>query len=346
MATESSITLAKSPKAQAAYTLVQSLQSHFGRQMQFSGDTGRYEPVAWLRDDGRHGGGTRLTYGGGAFFNRASLNVSHVQYDDLPERPLGSASAISSIVHPSHPQLPSIHLHISWTEMKSGDGYWRVMADLNPSIESAQDQKRFTDALRQCGGDQFEYGSQQGERYFHIPALKRHRGVSHFYLEQFGTGDGHADSLFAERFGKGMIDVYAQILKDKAPRLAPPTAAEQAAQLNYHTVYLFQVLTLDRGTTSGLLVHDQNDLGILGSLPARVDRTLLATWAALVPKPQDELVKAIAEALAPDGSVGDKEKLALCQVLRRHYTAYPAALDLQARGDVLPPTVQNHQVNT
>ena len=45
-----------------------------------------------------------------------------------------------------------------------------------------------------------------------------------------------------------------------------------AQQLAYHTLYFFQVLTLDRGTTSGLLVHDQNDLGIMGSLPAWVDR--------------------------------------------------------------------------
>jgi len=33
--------------------------------------------------------------------------------------------------------------------------------------------------------------------------------------------------------------------------------------------------TADRGTTSGLLVHDENDVGILGSLPSHVDKKLL-----------------------------------------------------------------------
>ena len=41
-------------------------------------------------------------------------------------------------------------------------------------------------------------------------------------------------------------------------------------QLAYHTRYFYQVLLLDRGTTAGLLVHDDNDVGTLGSLPGQV----------------------------------------------------------------------------
>ena len=37
----------------------------------------------------------------------------------------------------------------------------------------------------------------------------------------------------------------------------------------------FGVLILNRCTTSGLLVHDQNDVGIIGSLPSHVNRLLL-----------------------------------------------------------------------
>lgn len=333
---------AHSPKAALALKLVQELQTHFGGKLQFTGDTGSFAPITWLRDDGRHGGGTRLTYGNGDFFNRASLNISQVHYDDQPQRPLGSATAISSIVHPAHPKLPSIHLHISWTEMKAGDGYWRLMADLNPALPDAADTARFAEALQQASGSQLAYGVQQGERYFSIPALKRHRGVSHFYLEQFKTGDADHDRTLALHFGKIMIDVYASILAGKLAGLTTPTVDEQAKQLAYHTVYLFQVLTLDRGTTSGLLVHDQNDLGILGSLPARIDRDLLKSWVTLVPKPQDELVLALVAAIGEDGRVDDAQKLALCKVMRQHFKKYPAALELQARGDVLPPTVGNH----
>ena len=334
--------LAKTKTAVLAMALVKELQSFFAKRMQMEGVSGSFEPVSWLRDGGSHGGGTRLTYGGGSFFNRASLNVSQVHYDDQPQRPLGSATAISSIVHPAHPQLPSIHLHISWTELKTGEGYWRIMADLNPSIADEKDRHRFESALKTASADLFDFGKAQGERYFYIPALKRHRGVSHFYLEQFKTNDEASDRTMALNFGRSMIEAYAGILSEKALRLVKATPQELAQQMAYHTLYLFQVLTLDRGTTSGLLVHDQNDTGILGSLPARIDRGLLASWETLVPKPQGELVRAIVEAIPDDGRVEDIHKIALCNVLRQFYKAHPESLDLQARGDVVPPTVLNH----
>jgi coproporphyrinogen III oxidase len=99
---------------------------------------------------------------------------------------------------------------------------------------------------------------------------------------------------------------------------------------------------MDRGTTSGLLVHDQNDIGILGSLPARVDRALLSSWRELVPQPQDELVQAIVNELPESGRVNDEQKLGLSRAVRRHYKTHPEALELQARAEVLPPTVRNH----
>ena len=338
------IVKAKSPRAQLALDLVQSLQSYFRDQLTPLAAAGAFAPITWFRDEGRHGGGIRLTYQNGTAFNRASLNTSQVHYDDLPERSLGSANALSCIVHPAHPLWPSLHLHISWTEMKTGLGSWRLMADLNPSIPDDDDRQRFVAAMRSAAGAYFEDGTRQGDQYFHIPTLKRHRGVAHFYLEQHRTEDEAVDRQFAEAFGRAMIAVYAGILKDKVAGTMAPDSEQRRRQLDYHTVYLFQVLTLDRGTTSGLLVHDQNDLGILGSLPARVDRKLLASWKPLMPKPQDLLLDAIVAALPADGRVDDGEKIALCNAVRRHYQAHPEALDLQAKGDIVPPTVQSHGV--
>ncbi|MEM6930910.1 MAG: coproporphyrinogen III oxidase, partial [Myxococcota bacterium] len=113
----------------------------------------------------------------------------------------------------------------------------------------------------------------------------------------------------------------------------------------YHTVYLFQVLTLDRGTTSGLLVHRDNDVGILGSLPSHVDRNQLASYAERVPEAQEPLVRALAAAL-PEISpvpVTDDVKRDLARIVRRHYEHRPDALGFQATGNVLPPTVANHK---
>jgi coproporphyrinogen III oxidase len=102
------------------------------------------------------------------------------------------------------------------------------------------------------------------------------------------------------------------------------------------------VLTLDRGTTSGLMVQDQNDPGIMGSLPAHIDREPLASWADEGDPVQRPLVNALVAGLAPDGPVTDDARLQLATALRAFCRRFPEALTLQAAGDVVPPTVAQH----
>ncbi|MGB2402533.1 MAG: coproporphyrinogen III oxidase [Akkermansiaceae bacterium] len=345
---------AQSPSAADALELVSMLQARFVRGLeQLSSACGHdvsFENAEWLRDGGEHGGGNRYSAPESGMFNRASVNVSQVHYDDLPEKKLGSATAISTIIHPQHPHAPSVHIHISWTEMKAeneapASGYWRIMADLNPSVVHGEYRDQFEQCMREVAPEQYEEAAEQGDRYFYIPALKRHRGVTHFYLESYATEDAAADRDFAELFGKRVIDAYLTTLQSAISAYPDVDQKAQAEQLAYHTLYLFQVLTLDRGTTSGLLVHDQNDLGIMGSLPARVDRDLLASWQGRVAAPQDELVQGLVQCL-PDESpspVSDEVKRALAQTVRSHYQKNPEALALQASGNVIAPTVDNHR---
>ena len=335
---------ARAPEAALARVVVDGLQRHMVEAMQSIGA----EPFAtthWLRDQGAHGGGTRASIGDTPTFDRASVNVSQVHYDDLPERKLGSATALSTIIHPRNPHAPSVHLHVSWTAMRDGTGYWRMMADLNPAIPASADRSRFEDALRRVAPDVYDHAAEQGARYFWIPALERHRGVAHFYLEGHTSGDFAADAALAQSIGDATIDVYASLVRAAITAHPQPSDADRAAQLAYHTLYLFQVLTLDRGTTSGLLVHDQNDLGILGSLPSHVDADLLASWASKVAKPQDVLVQGLVGVLRGGGTqpVDDDTKRGLAAALREFYRAYPEALDMQAAGDIVPPTVANHR---
>ncbi|PKL77231.1 MAG: coproporphyrinogen III oxidase [Candidatus Melainabacteria bacterium HGW-Melainabacteria-1] len=341
--------LAQSNRAHAALTLVNELQSWFvARLKNFASKQGlsdSFDRVTWHRDQGQHGGGSRFESGGNLVFNRASVNVSQVHYDDQPERQLAAATALSSIIHPYHPLAPSLHLHISWTELKAGRGYWRIMADLNPALEVPGLGARFEAALAKAAPEQIVEAKARGDRYFYIPALQRHRGVSHFYLEAYSSGDDDADRILAKGIGKSAIETYFELLLEAWNTPAQVTDFER--QLAYHTLYFFQVLTLDRGTSSGLLVHDQNDLGILGSLPAQIDRDLLASWLNSMPSPQEHLLQAMLSVLPAQKicAVNAAQKLALAAVVRAHYALYPQALSLQASGDVIPPTVSNHLPN-
>lgn len=341
-------TLAKSSSAAAALALVHGLQRRFVDELQrASASLGHPDPFqehTWLRDEGTHGGGNRLSIGDTAVFDRGSVNVSQVHYDDMPDKRLGSATALSTIIHPKNPHAPSIHMHVSWTEMRDGSGYWRVMADLNPSIVQSASKDAYRATVRDAAGSTWDDGAAQGDRYFTIPALSRTRGVVHFYLERYKTEDDAADTALARGVIEASIDAYCKLLAECVQAHAEPTDEDRRRQLDYHTVYLLQVLTLDRGTTSGLLVHDQNDVGIMGSLPSHVDRELLASWRDKHAPPQDALVDRLVAAL-PDVSpapVTEEVKKALAQTVREHYRAHPEALGMQAAGDVIPPTVANH----
>lgn len=361
--------VAKSLQAGQAYQLVVSLQQQLVDRLQrisaASGSGRHFEPVEWFRADGLHGGGIRYVTDDKTVFNQASVNVSQVQYDADDTKSLASATALSSIIHPHNPLAPSVHLHVSWTEMKTGHGYWRVMADLNPAIENPQHTAQFKEALATSAmhradpqslndepgldSEQLAVGFAQGDRYFHIPALARHRGVCHFYLENYFTDNIGADIAMAERVISTVIDTYSSLLDGSVQENIPPQADDFSCQLDYHSLYFFQVLTLDRGTTSGLLVHNQNDVGILGSLPTAVDKALIRSWQPNMPEPQGQLLDALLDCLPtpPQSSrhsvIDDTVKRALANAVRGHYKVNPEALALQASGAIIPPTVANHQ---
>jgi len=339
--------MAKSTEAIQAYKLVRALQKRFVDKLnhlsQTIGENKNYEEVTWLRDEGIHGGGSRFEARDNTLFNTASVNVSQVHYDEDESKRLQSASAISTIIHPKNPNVPSIHIHISLTQIKGNDSYWRIMADLNPSIENNEDKEVFEKALKTLSKDTFEEGIKQGDKYFNIPDLNRHRGISHFYLENYKTSDIKEDYDFANSFGEGIIDTYIDIISNAFNTRKTILEEDKKKQLDYHTLYLFQVLTLDRGTTSGLLIHNQNDVGIMGSLPTFVNKALLKSWQEKATKPQDELVSNLVEVIGDEGKVDKITKEKLAQVVREHYKKYPQALSMQASGNTVPSTVSNHK---
>ena len=54
------------------------------------------------------------------------------------------------------------------------------MADLNPAIENEQHRMKFDRMLATVADQHLLEGVENGERYFYIPALERHRGFPIF----------------------------------------------------------------------------------------------------------------------------------------------------------------------
>jgi coproporphyrinogen III oxidase len=116
------------------------------------------------------------------------------------------------------------------------------------------------------------------------------------------------------------------------------------------------VLTLDRGTTHGLLAHSQNDVGTLASLPGAIDRSLLTEWLQKLEqgsgnvshKPQDLLLREVLKVFPAAGAEGaagaagpvlgspvtDESRKALANAVRTHYRAHREAVKMQADMDM------------
>lgn len=344
---DNNIIFSKDNEAKETLLLVQSLQKRFVDKLnKISYDFGEEKEfckILWLRDNGIHGGGIRYEAKDETIFNSASVNISQVHYDDLETKKLQSATAISTIIHPKNPNIPSIHIHTSLTKLKDNKSYWRIMADLNPSNENNEDKEEFLTSLKNLTNDNLQVGLEQGNKYFYIPELNRHRGICHFYLENYKTSNKESDFNFAKKFTQGIIDTYINIFTKELKTKKETKENEQRNQLNYHTLYLFQVLTLDRGTTAGLLIHNQNDLGIMGSLPNKINKELLFSWIEKMQTPKNELVKNIYSCINKEGIIDISTKEKLANVVRNFYKQYPETLSLQASADTIPTTISNHK---
>jgi coproporphyrinogen III oxidase len=318
--------------AQAAWDELSALQQRYVGGLEVFAEQ-RPQMHEWYRASGQHGGGERYLFEENAQLSSASVNLSQVHYPTTSDSRLRVATALSSIIHPTHPMLPSFHLHASLMISDQDKKSWRLIADLNPSHPSPVDQKLIDALFFTISPKMAAHAMEGGKTYFFIPALGRCRGVSHFFLSDYHTDSVEEDLIFATRFVREIACAYTGLLLNYKQDLPQISEDEKAQQLAYHTLYFFQVMTLDRGTTAGLLVHDENDEGTLGSLPPRVDKNLLSSWVSRLKEPQDLLLKRILDSMPSQGiiKVDDILKKKLAGVIRSFYRDYPEAIELQAR---------------
>lgn len=322
---------AQSEEAKEVNLLLSGLQVYFVSKLnalalQF-GEGKSCKSVIWECNKGKHGGGKRYEARDKTLFNQLSVNVFQVHFEDEKKKALDLATVFSATIHPKNPHVPSMHISVSWEKMKEEKGCWYFTVDLNSSIlnESTCDKNIFSETLKNATGKLYEEGTLQGERYFYIPVLGRHRGVSHFCLEGYDSGNFEEDKTLMLEVGESVINTYVEIMGAKLREHPTVTQEKKEEQLAYHTLYFFQVLTLDRGTVKSLLEHDQNDIGILSSLPSPINRNILSSWVEKMPAPQDLLLKQILKILpnAVPTPVDEKCKRLLANAIRKHYKKYP-----------------------
>lgn len=252
---------------------------------------GRFERKATTRDAGTHGSGGHESGGGGVMsvmrggrvFEKVGVNISTVygrladpaqrsltarkEIPGLAEDPRFWASGISLVAHMRSPRTPAVHMNtrMFWTP---GAWWFGGGADLNPSIEIAEDTADFHAALQAaCEAHDAGYYPRfkaWADDYFFIRHRGVARGVGGIFYDDLSSGDWEADFAFTKDVGRGFLEVFPALTER---RMAEPwTEAEREIQLVKRGLYAEFNLIYDRGTKFGLETG-HNVEAVLMSLP-------------------------------------------------------------------------------
>ena len=258
---------------------------------------GKFKPHTWERPGG--GGGWARVLEGGNVFERAGVNYSVIQGDQVPPSLAAQhpgtegkpyfVTGISMVLHPRNPYAPAFHANYRYFEVgEAGDESDNEMippdvwwfgggADMTPNYPSFEDAVHFHRTLKaQCErhpvGD-YATLKETCDRYFYIKHRHEMRGVGGIFFDELspvGTGDWETDFAFVKDGINTILEAYPPIVRERLH--TPYGEREREWQLYRRGRYVEFNLVYDRGTLFGLQTGG-NIEAILMSMPP------LAHWA-------------------------------------------------------------------
>jgi coproporphyrinogen III oxidase len=237
----------------------------------------------WVRPAG--GGGISCVLEGGAVFEKAGVNFSHVMGDQLPpsataHRPqlAGSpfeAIGVSLVIHPRNPFVPTSHMNVRYFTAKPKDAepvsWFGGGFDLTPYYGFVEDAKHWhLTAKKLC--DTFDPSyyprfKKWCDEYFYLPHRGEARGIGGIFFDDLNELGDATTLQFVMAVGKGYLDAYVPIV-DKRQH-TPYDEVHKNFQLYRRGRYVEFNLVYDRGTLFGLQSAGRTE-SILMSLPPQV----------------------------------------------------------------------------
>lgn len=243
----------------------------------------RFQEDAWDRDGG--GGGRSRVMTGGAVFEQAGINFSHVFGPGLPpsataQRPELAgrgfqAMGVSLVIHPKNPYVPTSHANVRFfiAEKPGSDPVWWFGGgfDLTPYYGFDEDCQHWHRTSKQAcdpfGEDVYGRFKTWCDEYFYLKHRDEPRGIGGLFFDDLNEWGFERSFAFQRSVGDHYLDAYLPIVERR--REHEFGERERDFQLYRRGRYVEFNLVYDRGTLFGLQSGGRTE-SILMSLPPLV----------------------------------------------------------------------------
>jgi coproporphyrinogen III oxidase len=220
---------------------------------------------------------------GGAVFEKAAVNFSHTRGAQLPpaatERRPGAAGsafesvALSLIVHPRNPYVPTSHANLRFFALASGAWWFGGGFDLTPYYGFVEDAVHWHRCARAAcepfGEDVYPAFKKACDDYFYLAHRGEPRGIGGLFFDDLDAGGFERCFALARSVGDQYVEAYLPIVRRR--RDMPFGSREREFQLYRRGRYVEFNLLIDRGTRYGLQSGRRVE-SVLASMPP------LAAW--------------------------------------------------------------------
>ncbi len=237
----------------------------------------------WSRDEG--GGGRSRVMEGGAVFEKAGINFSHVFGAELPPSATAArpelagrtfqAMGVSLVVHPHNPYVPTSHANVRFfiAEKPGSEPVWWFGGgfDLTPYYGFDEDAVHWhrvaQDACNPFGEDVYPRYKQWCDDYFYIKHRDEPRGIGGLFFDDLNEGGFEYCSSLMASIGDHYLPAYLPIVERRKD--IAWGEREKDFQCYRRGRYVEFNLVYDRGTLFGLQSGGRTE-AILMSLPPEV----------------------------------------------------------------------------
>ena len=178
------------------------------------------------------------------------------------------AAAISMIMHPRNPFVPTFHANLRYFVV--GDSHWYFGGgfDLTPFYPFEEDVIHWHQTARAAcapfGEEVYPKLKAWCDEYFYLPHRQETRGVGGLFFDDWTEGGFEHSLSFVKHVGDAILEAYVPILERR--KATPYTDAQKEFQLYRRGRYAEFNLAIDRGTKYGIQSGRRIE-SVLASMP-------------------------------------------------------------------------------